>query len=38
MVIFKKYGPDEIQIPENGKEVTYFIMEESDILGILEDE
>ena len=37
IVLFKKYGPDEIKIrDEQGKEVEYLITREEDILAIIE--
>lgn len=37
VVLFKKYGPDELKLEdESGKEVEYLVAEEKDILAILE--
>ena len=37
VVLFKKYGPDEIKVKdESGKEVEYLIAREEDILAIIE--
>ena len=37
VVLFKKYGPDEIKVKdESGKEVEYLIALEEDILAIIE--
>ncbi len=37
VVLFKKYGPDEIKVKdETGKEVEYLIAREEDILAVLE--
>jgi chaperonin GroES len=37
IVLFKKYGPDEIKTrDESGKEVEYLIAKEEDILAVLE--
>lgn len=34
-VIFKKYGPDEVEVDENGESKSYLVMEEGDILAII---
>lgn len=37
VVLFKKYGPDELKLKdESGKEVEYLIAREEDILAIIE--
>jgi len=37
LVLFKKYGPDEIKIKDDaGKDVEYLICKEDDILAIIE--
>lgn len=37
VVLFKKYGPDEIKLrDESGKEVEYLIAREEDILAVVE--
>ena len=37
VVLFKKYGPDEIKVKdESGKEIEYLIAREEDILAVLE--
>lgn len=37
IVLFKKYGPDEIELTDaNGKKVEYLVASEEDILAILE--
>ena len=37
VVLFKKYGPDEIKVKdESGKEVEYLIAREEDILAVIE--
>lgn len=37
VVLFKKYGPDEIELEdESGKKVEYLVAREEDILAILE--
>ena len=37
VVLFKKYGPDEIELTdEAGKKVEYLVAREEDILGIIE--
>lgn len=36
IVLFTKYGPNEIKIPEHGEDKEYLIAREEDILAIIE--